>query len=42
MADGNTYIEALQSVEKIIYDWLETEKFLGRPIPEAKGRLIFT
>lgn len=40
-ADGATYHEALSNVEVIIKEWIETAKELGRPIPEAKGRLIF-
>ena len=33
MADGSTYHEALQNIEIIISQWLETAIFLGRPIP---------
>ena len=41
MADGQTYQEALQNVEVIIEEWIETAQELGRPIPEPKGRLLF-
>ena len=41
-ADGATYQEALSNVEVIIKEWIETAKELGRPIPEPKGRLMFT
>jgi len=41
MADGSTYQEALASAEIIIQEWIETARELGRPIPEAKGRLIY-
>jgi predicted RNase H-like HicB family nuclease len=41
MADGETYQEAVQNVEVIIQEWIETAQELGRPIPEPKGRLIF-
>jgi len=41
MADGNTYREALSNVEVIIQEWIDTAKELNRPIPEAKGRLIY-
>jgi predicted RNase H-like HicB family nuclease len=41
MADGGTYAEALENVEVIIQEWLETARELGRPIPEPKGRLMF-
>ncbi|WP_249064571.1 type II toxin-antitoxin system HicB family antitoxin [Argonema antarcticum] len=40
-ADGETYQEALQNVEIIMQEWIETAQELGRPIPEAKGRLMF-
>jgi predicted RNase H-like HicB family nuclease len=41
IADGETYQEAVQNIEIIIQEWLETAKELGRPIPEPKGRLMF-
>ena len=34
MSDGKTKIEALQNVEIIISEWIETAKMLNRPIPE--------
>lgn len=40
-ADGETYQEALQNVEIIMQEWIETAKELGRLIPEPKGRLMF-
>ncbi len=42
MADGSTYREALDNVEVVIREWLETARELGRPIPEPKGRLLYT
>ena len=33
MADGKTYFEALQNVEIIIAEWIETALSLGRKIP---------
>jgi predicted RNase H-like HicB family nuclease len=39
--DGETYQEALQNVEVIMQEWIETAKELRRPIPEPKGRLMF-
>ena len=42
MANGTTAIEALQNVEIIISEWIETAKELGRDIPTPKGRLIYT
>ncbi len=41
MADGATYREALDNVEIIIQEWIETAQDLGRPIPEPKGRLLY-
>lgn len=41
MADGATAAEALENVEKIIDEWIETATQLGRIIPEPKGRLMY-
>ncbi len=41
MADGETYQEAVQNVEVIIQEWIDTAQALGRSIPEPKGRLMF-
>ncbi|MEN6449699.1 MAG: type II toxin-antitoxin system HicB family antitoxin [Thermoguttaceae bacterium] len=41
MADGQTYQEALANAERIIQEWIDTAKELGRAIPEPKGRLLF-
>ena len=40
-ADGATYREAIENVETIMEEWIETARELGRPIPEPKGRLMF-
>lgn len=40
-ADGPTAVEALQNVELVISEWIETAKSLNREIPEPKGRLLF-
>ena len=40
-ADGATYVDALTNVQKIIDEWIETARDLGRQVPEPKGRLIF-
>jgi predicted RNase H-like HicB family nuclease len=42
IADGSTYQEALQNVEVIMQEWIETAQELGRTIPEPKKRLIST
>lgn len=41
LADGKTYESALKNVRQISREWLQTAKELGRPIPQAKGRLHF-
>ena len=41
LADGKTYESALKNVRQISREWLQTAKELGRPIPEAKGRLHY-
>ncbi|HOT29341.1 MAG TPA: type II toxin-antitoxin system HicB family antitoxin [Candidatus Ozemobacteraceae bacterium] len=41
MADGPTYIAALQNAEVIIQEWIETATELGREIPLPKGRLKY-
>ena len=41
MADGRTCQEALDNVELIAREWVETAKELGRAIPEPKGRLVY-
>ena len=41
MADGKTYREALENIEVVIEEWIETAKELGREIPEPKGRLLY-
>ena len=40
-ADGSTYQEAVQNVEIVMQEWIETAQDLGRPISAPKGRLIF-
>lgn len=41
MADGQSYQEALSNAERMIDEWVETAKSLGRPIPQPKGRLAY-
>lgn len=41
IADGKTYYEALNNVQIIIDEWIETATALGRPIPHPKGKLAF-
>lgn len=41
VADGSTKAEALQAVEVIADQWVETAKELGREVPKPRGRLLF-
>ncbi|MBY0435175.1 MAG: type II toxin-antitoxin system HicB family antitoxin [Cyclobacteriaceae bacterium] len=41
MADGKTYSEALENLQIIIDEWIETAKSLKRSVPEPRGRLMF-
>lgn len=41
MADGKNYAEALENVQVVINEWIETAQSLGRPIPEPKGKLMY-
>ena len=41
MADGKTYNEALDNVQTIIEEWIETASAVGRTIPHPKGKLAF-
>jgi len=41
MADGATYREALENVEQIAQEWIETARELGREIPVPKGKLVY-
>ena len=40
MADGKTRQEALANAEKVVQEWVETARELGRGIPPAQGRLL--
>ena len=41
MADGKSYIEAVQNAETAIAEWIETAQLMGRAIPAARGKLIY-
>jgi len=41
MADGQTYVEAVQNTEVAIAEWIETAKLMGRSVPSAQGELIY-
>ncbi|WP_087142055.1 type II toxin-antitoxin system HicB family antitoxin [Crenothrix polyspora] len=36
MADGNSYQDAVNNVEQVIDEWIETAKEVGRSIPISK------
>lgn len=40
-ADGATQQQALAALQLVAQGWIETERELGRPIPEPEGRLLF-
>ena len=40
-ADGAAPHEALENVQVVAREWIETARELGRPVPEPKGRLLF-
>ena len=41
MADGPTYGEAVANAEKVVQEWIETARQLGREIPVPRGRLRY-
>ena len=41
MADGETYEDAVVNAKRVIEEWIETARELGRPIPEPKGRMMY-
>jgi predicted RNase H-like HicB family nuclease len=40
-ADGRTHWEALENVEVVTQEWIETAHEVGRTVPAPKGRLVF-
>ena len=41
MADGKSYMEAVQNIEIVIRQWIDTAIELGREMPKPKGKLIY-
>ena len=41
MADGQSYVEAVENAEKVIDEWIETAKDLGREVPKPKGKFVY-
>jgi predicted RNase H-like HicB family nuclease len=39
MADGKTYEEAVANAQRVLAEWTETARSLGRPVPAA-GSLV--
>ena len=41
MADGETYKDAIENVQTVIDEWIETAKLKNKSIPQPKGRLVY-
>ena len=41
MADGETYQQAVVNAERVITEWVETARELGRKVPAPRGRLMY-
>ncbi len=41
MADGSTYRQALDNVQVVIEEWIETAQDMGRDLPEPRGKLMY-
>lgn len=41
MADGKSYTEAVQNIEIVIQEWMDTAIELNREIPKPKGKLMY-
>jgi predicted RNase H-like HicB family nuclease len=41
MADGQTYIEAVQNAEMAIDEWIEIAQLMERAIPVVGGKLVY-
>ncbi len=39
MADGQSYVEAAENAEKVLAEWIETARTMGREVPKPKGKL---
>jgi predicted RNase H-like HicB family nuclease len=40
MADGETYQVALENVQAIVQEWIDTARELGREIPIPQSKLV--
>lgn len=41
MADGQSYVEAVENAEEIIGEWILTAEQAGREVPKPKGKLAY-
>ncbi|MEL7237914.1 MAG: type II toxin-antitoxin system HicB family antitoxin [Planctomycetota bacterium] len=41
MANGQTKAAALEAVEQVAAEWIETARELGRGVPQPRGKLMF-
>ena len=41
VADGATYEEAIKNARRVIDEWIETARKLGREIPKPRGKLMY-
>jgi predicted RNase H-like HicB family nuclease len=41
MADGQTYVEAVQNAEIAIGEWIETARSIGRSVPATLGKSAY-
>jgi predicted RNase H-like HicB family nuclease len=39
-ADGRSRAAAVAAVERVMQDWVDTAKSLGREVPRPRGRLV--
>lgn len=42
MADGASYNAAIDNVQLVMSEWIETAKSMSRIIPEPKGKLMYS
>ncbi len=40
MSDGETYQSALENVQVIMQEWIDTAREFGREIPKPKSKLV--
>jgi predicted RNase H-like HicB family nuclease len=41
MAEGQSYVDAVQNAEIAIAEWIETAALMGRTVPSARGKLVY-